>query len=93
MKWLGGLAYGGGAILDGALLENLGRKGQKITSAFQLALDDVFQERMIGAKAQELLTIRIPKILYRPLAALLNSNSKKMAKKFGTDLTRKVYLE
>lgn len=94
MNWLGGLGYGGGAILEGALLENLGRKGKKITGAFKLALEDVFQNQNISNRAQELLTIKIPKILYRPLAALLNYNSRKTARKYGvTDLTKKVYLE
>lgn len=94
MKWLGGLAYGGGAILNGELLENLGKKGEKITYAFKLALEEVFQGKKISSKPQELLTIKIPKIFYRPLAAFLNHSSRKTARKYGvTDLARKVYLE
>ncbi|MCR4441502.1 MAG: hypothetical protein QHH10_05080 [Peptococcaceae bacterium] len=94
MIWRGGLAYGGGAIINGALLENLGKKGKKITSAFKLALGDVIQGKMISARAQDLLTVRIPRILYRPLAAYLNHKIKKDALKHGiTDVSRKVYLE
>ena len=94
MKWLGGLGYGGGAILDGALLENLGKKGEKITFAFKLAIEDVFQGKKISSKSQELLTIKIPKIFYHPLAAFLNHRARKNARKYGvTDLARKVYLE
>lgn len=94
MKWLGGLGYGGGAIIDGALLENLGNRGKKITSAFKLALEDVFQGKKISSKPQDLLKVRIPKIFYRPLAAFLNHRVRKTARRYGvTDLTRKVYLE
>jgi len=94
MKWLGGLGYGGGAILDGALLEELGKKGRKITLAFKIALGDVFEGREISSQPQKLLKVKIPKILYRPLAAFLNYNAKKTARKYGiTDLTKKVYLE
>lgn len=94
MNWLGGLGYGGGAIIDGALLENLGGKGKKITSAFKLALGNVMQGKTISSKAQDLLTVKIPKIFYRPLAAFLNHKTKKIALKYGvTDLERKIYLE
>lgn len=94
MNWLGGLSYGGGSIIDGELLENLGRKGKKITSAFKLALEDIFQGKKISSKPQELLTLRIPKIIYRPLAAFLNYKIKQTARKHGvTDIFKKVYLE
>ncbi|MCR6544155.1 NAD(P)H-dependent oxidoreductase [Dehalobacterium formicoaceticum] len=94
MKWLGGLGYGGGSIIDGALLENLGKKGEKITHAFQIALDDLFADRKISFQVQELLTVNIPPILYTPLAAFLNFRAKQNAQKFGVkDLSRKFYLE
>jgi len=83
----------GGAIIDGALLENLGSKGKKITAAFKLTLDDVLNGRKISSKSQDQLTVTIPKILYRPLAAFLNYNTRKSARKNGiTDLSRKYYL-
>ena len=94
MKWLGGLGYGGGVMLDGAYLETLGKKGQKITLAFKLALDDVWQGKSITPKSQELLTMKIPAMLSWPFAAFLNHNAKKQAQKSGvTDLKRKYYLE
>lgn len=94
MNWLGGLAYGGGAIINGAFMEDLGKKGEKITQGFRLALQDVYQGEKITSKAQDLITLRIPKILYWPLAAYLNSNSRKLARKNGNvDLAKKVYLE
>lgn len=94
MKWLGGLAYGGGARLDGAFLENLGKSGEKIISAFRLVVEDVVKGEKISSKSQELMTVRIPKILYRPLAAYLNHMARKNARRYGvTDLSEKVYLE
>jgi len=94
MNWLGGLAYGGGAMLDGALLEELGKKGEKITAGFRLALDSMLKGEGIPAEAQELLTLRIPKFMYGILVMYLNSNAKKLARQSGNpDFKRKVYLE
>jgi len=94
MKWLGGLAYGGGAILDGALLEELGKKGEKITLGFKLALDNMLKGEEIGQNSQELLTVRIPKLLFWPLAAYLNNNARKQARQNGNvDYKKKVYLK
>lgn len=94
MEWMGGLAYGGGARLNGVAMEELGRTGRKITSGFKIALGDIYRGEKISIKSQELLTVRIPKFLYRPLAALLNSMARKNARKYGvTDLSKKVYLE
>lgn len=94
MNWLGGLAYGGGAILDGAFLEDLGKKGEKLKSGFKLALYNILKGEKIGTEAQELITVRIPKLLYWPLTAYLNNNAKKLARENGNaDYKRKVYLE
>jgi hypothetical protein len=94
MKWLGGLAYGGGAILNGALLEELDKKGERIILGFKLALDNILKGEKIGTNSQELLTVRIPKLLYWPLAAYLNNNARKQARQNGNvDYKKKVYLE
>lgn len=94
MQWMGGLAYGGGARLNGALMEDLGKSGEKITSAFKIVLEDIYRGAKISPKSQQLLTVGIPKFLYRPLAAFLNHMARKKAKKYGvTDLSSKVYLE
>jgi hypothetical protein len=93
MKWLGSLAYGGGAILNGALLEELGKKGKKIIAAFKLALQNVYSGEMIPTEAQDMITLKIPRIMFRPLAAFLNKSSRKLAKEHGTDLVRKYYLQ
>lgn len=94
MKWLGGLSYGGGAMLDGGRLEDLGKKGEKMTLAFKLALDNLLQGKEIPQEAQELLTLKIPKILYQPMVLYLNYTAKRAAKKKGLGaLDRRVYLE
>lgn len=94
MNWLGGLAYGGGAIINGTLLEELGKKGEKITSGFRLALDNILKGEKIDSAAQELITLKIPKPVLWPLAAFLNNNARKLAKQHGNvDYKRKVYLE
>lgn len=93
MTWIGGLSYGGGAILDGRPVCELGKTGERISAAFCMAIDAVQSGTPIPPQAQELLAVRIPKWMFRPLALLLNHNSKKKAHKLGTDVRRKVYLE
>lgn len=92
MKWLGGLGYGGGAIINGTHLEDLGKKGQKMILAFKMALEDILENKQIAPKCQEALTLKFPKILYRPMALFLNHRSKKEAIKNGTkDIRIKAY--
>lgn len=92
MNWLGGLSYGGGSIINGELLENLGKKGEKITHGFELALDNIIDGKKIPSESQELLTIKIPKVVYRPMAAFLNYKARKKASDLGlVDFEGKVY--
>lgn len=96
MKYMGGLGYGGGVMINGAHLENYGRKGKKITLAFRLALQDVLEGNKIAPKAQELINADFPKFFARPMAMLLNQMARSKAKKSGLsarDLERKAYLE
>lgn len=94
MRWLGGIGYGGGVLLDGAFLETLGKKGKKITRALDIALGDLLAGRMISGAAQELLLIRVPKLLYWPLALAMDLRIWLHARRLGVkDLGRKVYLE
>lgn len=94
MKWLGGLAYGGGPMINGALLDSLGKKGEKITLGFRLALENILKGENIPSKSQELITVKIPKLLYWPLAAFLNNNAKKLARENGNaDYAKKAYLD
>jgi muramoyltetrapeptide carboxypeptidase len=50
MKWMGGLGYGLGPLIDGKFLEDLGKKGERITLAFKLALESIFKGEKIPAK-------------------------------------------
>ncbi|WP_425445826.1 NAD(P)H-dependent oxidoreductase [Dethiothermospora halolimnae] len=94
MKWLGGLSYGGGAVIDGMPINELGKRGEKIIAGFTILVEEVLKESSISYKAQDLITFKMPKILYRPLAMLLNHNNKKFAKDNGVrDIKRKVYIE
>lgn len=94
MNWLGGLSYGGGAMIDGRRLEDIGKSGQKIIAGFNLALDEVIKGNQIPERAQAMITIRIPKILYRPMAVFLNHRSRQICAKNGVkDFYAKPYLE
>jgi hypothetical protein len=94
LKYLGGLGYAGGAIIDGALLEDLGKKGERITSGLRLALDDILADRQILPQAQKALTIQFPKSLYWPIALMLNRRTRQLAKKSGIkNLKHKPYLD
>ncbi|HYF84728.1 MAG TPA: NAD(P)H-dependent oxidoreductase [Clostridia bacterium] len=94
MNWLGGLAYGGGPMINGALLEDIGKKGEKITSGFRLALENVFKGEKISIDAQKCITMDIPPIMYWPLVIFMNQMTKKQAREAGNvDYTKKVYLE
>lgn len=97
MNWLGGLGYGGGAILDGAKLEDLGKKGKTITEAFRLTIKAVMEGQEIPPQVQEMIKVKIPKILKRPLALFMNHRIKSIARSHGIKdkelLLRRVYLE
>ncbi len=94
MNWLGGLAYGGGPMINGALMEDIGKKGEKITSGFRLALENVFKGEKISIDAQNRITMNVPKIMYWPLVLLMNQMTKKQARQNGNvDYKKKVYLE
>lgn len=94
MKWLGGLAYGGGAIINGTYLEDYGGRGKKIITGFKLAVQAVLKGDIIPAKAQEIITLKFPKIIFLVLAAYLNRNARKQARENGNvDFARKVYLQ
>ena len=74
-------------------MEDLGKKGEKITYAFKLALENAMKGENITSKSQDLITVKIPKILQRPLAAFLNHTARKKSKEQGTDFARKAYLD
>lgn len=94
MKWLGGLSYGGGAIIDGKNLEDIGKSGRKIISGLRIACERIMIEEEIPFLVQKAITVRIPRILYRPLAVFLNHRTRKNAKEKGVkDLCARPYLD
>jgi hypothetical protein len=82
-QWLGGIGYGGGAILDGVPLEELGKKGETIVHAFSMMVEDISKDQIIRDAVQKEMTVEIPRGLYRPLAMYLNHRSKRIARKNG----------
>lgn len=82
-EWAGGISYGGGAILDGIPMDELGKRGEAITKAFSMMMEDLVEGRIIRQEVQDLMTVKIPRLLYRPLAGYLNYRSKQMAKANG----------
>ena len=94
MEWLGGLAYPGGALINGAIVESLGKRGEKITAGFKLALDEITVGKQIPAAAQDIIAMKVPRFIYRPLTWYMNYMCRKSARKKGvTDLAREYYLE
>lgn len=82
-EWVGGIGYGGGAILDGIPMEELGKQGETIIRAFSMMVEDIVNDREIREAVQAEMTVKIPRLLYRPLAFYLNHRSKREAKKNG----------
>ena len=91
LVWLGGIGYGGGAIIDGTYLEELGRKGRNITAAFRLMVEDIALGRPIRPEIQKILTIKFPHIFYGLLAVYLNRRTQKMAAKYGKDVRGPIF--
>lgn len=82
-EWAGGIGYGGGAILDGIPMEDLGKKGEVITHAFSMMVEDLINDQKIREDVQTEMTVEIPRLLYRPLAFYLNHRSKQIARENG----------
>ncbi len=82
-EWAGGIGYGGGAILDGIPMVELGKKGEVIIQAFSMMVEDLINDQKIREDVQREMTVRIPQLLYRPLAFYLNHRSKQIARANG----------
>ena len=85
LRWLGGLGYGGGAIIDGTYLENLGGRGAKITSGFKMAVEDILKNQKIRPAAQKEIAFNVPHLAFWPLCVYLNHSSRKKAKTNGNN--------
>lgn len=94
LNWLGGLGYGGGPMINGADLCDIGKKGQRIMRVLELALQSVILKKEISSDIQHIMEEKIPRFLFPALAAFMNYKTKKMGKKMGVaDLNAKPYLE
>ncbi len=91
MEWLGGLGYGFGVMIDGAPLERFGRQGRRIMGALSMALGEWIAGRPVPAEAQERLMVRIPRLLYRPLALIMNLRIWLRGSRLGVDPAAKAY--
>ncbi|BES65645.1 hypothetical protein SANA_20840 [Gottschalkiaceae bacterium SANA] len=82
-EWAGGIGYGGGAILDGIPMEELGKRGVAITHAFSMMMEDLLNNEEFRDEIYSEMRVQIPRLLYRPLAFYLNHRSKQIARKNG----------
>jgi hypothetical protein len=75
-------------------LEEIGKKGEKITSGFKSALENILKGEKIAVSSQEMITMKVPKVMYWPLVVLMNRMIKKQSREAGNpDYAKKVYLE
>lgn len=93
MNFLGGIRYGGGVMINGSNLNELGKKGKTLVDNFETMLEQIINGYDISEQIKSNLTNKVPKFLYRPLSFFLNSNTKKQALKNKIDnLNEKVYI-
>lgn len=91
MNWTGGLMYGGAGLMDCEALEEMGKKGQKMIQALELAVEGIVDTGKVPKKSQELLAMNIPGILRRPVMWFINRNVKKLEKEVGKPLDEQAY--
>lgn len=69
VKWLGGLAVGGGGMIDAQPLERLSSRGAHLVQALDLAADALARGVAVPAEAEQLARKRsVPTWMYRTLA-------------------------
>jgi hypothetical protein len=82
LEWIGGLGIGGGGMLAGKPLGELGGRARAVTRALALTANAVAQGRIVPEDAQKLVrTPSIPAWLYRFFA---DRSFSQEAKKYGT---------
>lgn len=93
MQWLGAIMHGGGVIIDGRPIDKLGKKGQRLMTGINYAMDAIERGEGIPDLAQDYVKSRMPRSVFPLLAWFLNSSAKKEAKKNGVDLFDPYYLQ
>ncbi len=93
MNWCGGLAHGGGAIINGTPLSKLGKKGKRMAAGLRMALDAASSGKQMPEEAKKLFSNRVPRWLLPLLGMLLNQMARNTAKKTGSDYLCKPYLD
>lgn len=93
MEWLGSLAYGGGAIIDGNPLFEIGKKGKNLLKGIRKASEDIALGNMISDDAKAHFKSDIPIASYPLLAMYLNHSAKKQGKKNGVDIYSRYYAD
>jgi len=91
MHWSGGLMYGGAGMMDCESLEELGKKGQKMIDALDMAVEGMVQTGIVPEKSQELLAMSIPGFLRRPVMWFINRNVRKLEKEIGKPIGTQSY--
>ncbi len=80
-EWAGGLPFGGGGIVSGVSLDQLGGRGRNVRNALELLADSVIKEERVPERAVQVISkLGIPKKLYIMFA---EKNWKKMAQSHG----------
>jgi len=93
MRWTGGLMCGGAGMMDCEALEEMGKKGEKMIKALDMAAEEIAQGKKVPEEAQKLLIVNLPRFLKRPVTWFINRNVRKIEKEIGKDLEREAYLE
>jgi len=91
MNWTGGLMYGGAGMMDCEALEEMGKNGQKMIKALNLAVEGITQTGKVPEASQGLLAMNIPGIFRRPVMWFINRNVKKLEKEIGKPLDSQAY--
>ena len=82
LDWIGGLGIGGGGMLAGKPLAQLGGRGRAVTQALALTADAIAQGLVVPEEARRLAgKLPIPRWLYRFMA---NWGFRQQARKHGT---------
>jgi NAD(P)H-dependent FMN reductase len=82
LEWIGGLGIGGGGMLAGRPLAELGARARSVTRALSLTADAIARGRVVPEEARRLVARRpIPRWLYRLMA---NWGFRQEARRYGT---------